>query len=107
MGETSDKVARVKMPSQTSCGGHDHACIRSPSDNGARVSIPGSRLTSDTGEAPLQVNMAAPFTTENTNSRLLIPRWLLHKLLMGVPRDDGADDRRYKHIWHRRRDDAL
>jgi hypothetical protein len=26
---------------------------------------------------------------------------------MGVPRNDGADDRCYKHIWHRRRDDAL
>jgi hypothetical protein len=31
---------------------------------------------------------------------------LLDEPLTGVPRDEGADNRRYKHIWHRRRNDA-
>jgi len=32
---------------------------------------------------------------------------LLDEPLMGVPRDEGADDRRYKHVWHRRSNDAF
>jgi hypothetical protein len=32
---------------------------------------------------------------------------LLDEPLIGVQRDEGADDRCYQHIWHRRRDDAL
>jgi len=32
---------------------------------------------------------------------------LLDEPLMGVPRDEGADDRCYKHVWHRHSNEAL